>query len=387
MSDVGHGRIQFDAPGAAISLLRWDGRASSTELVWSALTSTFAAERAGVLRDHVKLFVDGERILDSTSWPTDSEDVTTWRSSVSGDEADHAVFAFARGVQRCKPELMRVISELVGDHVNVVGLPRGHLEAEVFYGAYRNTPGGIHREGCTNMHLVLEGRKSMHFWRGTEWIPPGSPVRADVDPEERNPEEYLPDLSVSEVEKRGSVITAGPGEGYFWRSGIWHVGVTHEPSLALNIASYTKTLDEVATPFLPWASRVEGAVPRPWLTDYARHCEVPLDIERLMARLSGYGMRASPESSSPTHVPKCVRRISRAPLVWASQQSTSGVGVDARRRPRRGCLGPLVPSSRDEADAGMAGRSEICGHGHARFPRAPVLAARLCTSQILEEIP
>ena len=34
------------------------------------------------------------------------------------------------------------------------------MDAEIFYGDYRCTPGGIHREACSNTHFVLAGVKT-----------------------------------------------------------------------------------------------------------------------------------------------------------------------------------------------------------------------------------
>lgn len=275
--------------------------------------------------------------------------------------------------------LFRTVVELLAPHLWRLGLPPGHVEVEVFHGAYRNTPGGIHREGCTNLHLVLAGRKSMHFWRGTEWVLTGTAVREDVEPESELPEEYLPDLDRRSVAEHGHALTATTGGGFFWRSGIWHVGETHEPSVALNIASYTRTLD-VGAKLLPlWGDRLHGEVPADWLADYREHVRSAGDDAALLARLTALGMRPAPPDgpgSVPRSVPRSVRRESTAPVLW----SPAGPG-----RLTVAALGHAAdftdgPVTRDWLEAALTNRPaphdvpQECGR----------LAQWLCAQRILE---
>lgn len=312
------GELTFDNRGHPISGLTWSHSVLTPDRVWGALARAYTAEAAGWQFDHVKLLVNGELINDPRKWPSkDTIDTcpSCWRARQTDIADEDDVFLYARGVQRYDPNLFRAIIELLEPHIADLGLSRAHVEAEVFYGAYKNTPGGIHREGCTNLHLVLSGRKRMHFWQGTEWIPEGTPVRKDADPEEGVPEEYLPGLQRSSVRRDGHSLEAIAGKGFFWRSGIWHIGEVRAPAMALNIASYTRTLDVKGGALFPWGDRLHGEVPVNWLSDYRAYVSFQGSDAALLGRLTALGMR-------PTHLtgardsPRQVRCVSNAPVVW-----------------------------------------------------------------------
>ncbi|MFJ5726880.1 hypothetical protein [Streptomyces paradoxus] len=374
------GRIDFADTGGVTSALNWTARGLTPERAWRALCRTYASEAAGHQHDYVKLLVNGEFVRDHESWPTretDTEGFSAWLERQQSISARDDVFVFARTVQEHDRDLFRTLVELVAPHLHALGLAPGHVEAEVFYGAYRNTPGGIHREGCTNLHLVLGGRKSMHFWRGTDWIPAGTALREDIEPEAGHPEEYLPELGLAEALPHGHSLTATGGGGYFWRSGIWHVGETHEPSIALNIASYTKTLDVEAKLLTPWAERVHGDVPPEWLRQYREHTSFTGDDAALLARLTALGMRpapAGPGGGSPSKV----RMVSTAPVVW-SARPTGGLTVATLGH---SAVFADTPSLRAWLDRALASPGAV-----GAVPEdCRGLARWLCAQQILEPL-
>ncbi|WP_030394678.1 hypothetical protein [Kitasatospora purpeofusca] len=375
------GSVAFADPGGVTSALSWSAPELTAGLAWSALTRTFAAEAAGLLGDQVKLHVNGEPVVDHDPWPTtdaDADGPAAWLDRQHAFGPDDDRFVYARAVQEHDRTLFRTVVELLAPHLWRLGLPPGHVEVEVFHGAYRNTPGGIHREGCTNLHLVLAGRKSMHFWRGTDWVPAGTAIREDVEPESELPEEYLPDLDRRSVAEHGHALTATTGGGFFWRSGIWHVGETHEPSVALNIASYTRTLD-VGAKLLPlWGDRLHGEVPADWLADYREHVRSTGDDAAVLARLTALGMRPAPPDA-PGSVPRSVRRESTAPVLW-SPAGPGRLTVAALGHAAEFADGPVA---RDWLEAALTDRPaarevpQECGR----------LAQWLCAQRILEPIP
>ncbi|MGY0466034.1 hypothetical protein ACW14Y_38115 [Kitasatospora sp. cg17-2] len=379
------GTVAFADPGGVTSALSWSAPELTAGLAWSALTRTFAAEAAGLRSDQVKLHVNGEPVVDHESWPTTEADAAgpaAWldRRHTFGPDDDR--FVYARAVQEQDRTLFRAVVELLAPHLWRLGLPPGHVEVEVFHGAYRNTPGGIHREGCTNLHLVLAGRKSMHFWRGTDWVPAGTALREDVEPESELPEEYLPELDRRSVAEHGHALTATTGGGFFWRSGIWHVGETHEPSVALNIASYTRTLD-VGAELLPlWGDRLHGEVPGDWLADYREHVRSAGDDAALLARLTALGMRPAPPDApgtAPPSGPRHVRRESSAPVLW-SPAGPGRLTVAALGRTADFADGD-VP--RDWLEAVLTDRPTP----HEVPQECERLARWLCAQRILEPVP
>ncbi|MDH6223822.1 hypothetical protein [Streptomyces sp. MJP52] len=372
------GTVAFGDPGDTTSALAWSAPELTADRAWAALARTYAAEAAGRQRDYVKLLVNGELIRDPQCWPTtgaDSASPASWLARQEKFGGDDDLFVYARTVQEHDRELFRVIVELLAPHAPRLGLPPGHVEAEVFYGAYRNTPGGIHREGCTNLHLVLAGRKSMHFWQGTDWVPEGTELREDVEPEDEVPEEYLPSLDRRSVLEHGHFLTATAGSGFFWRSGIWHVGETHEPSVALNIASYTRTLDVEAELLVPWQDRLHGEVPAPWLAGYRAHVSFTGSDAALLARLTALGMRPAPPDAPPA-VPRSVRRVSTAPVVW-SPAGPGRLTVAALGHAADFADGPVPRGWLEAALSNGAAANDVpqeCGQ----------LAQWLCAQQILE---
>lgn len=336
---------------ASTSALWWDPtdpdlvNALSPETAWRALTRTFGEEANNRLSDHVKLIANGSLVTDQTHWPTPSTGGALpdgWDAAGQVAGSHDRLFVYARAVQAQDRLLFSRLTQLLMPVFAAIGVPRGHVEAEVFYGRYRDTPGGIHREGCTNFHLVLQGRKSMFFWTGEQWLPDGTTIEATAEPEQGNLEQYLPDLHADDVADRGHVLTATVGHGFFWRSGVWHVGRTHEPGLALNLATYTRTLDERAGMLPIWTTPgqgVNGRIPAEWFSRYRAHVghDAPTADRDLLAHLSALHMRPAPTSVSELgeEPPRAIRRILDAPLVWLDQPD--GVHVAT--------LGAILPQS------------------------------------------
>jgi hypothetical protein len=322
--------VSLADPTGETSAVTWSVPALTPARAWRALSRTFAAEAAGRQSDYVKMMVDGALIFDRESWPTagsDSDDLTAWLGRVADITSNGDLFVFARSVQQHDRVLFKALVEMMAPDAWRSGLAPGHVEAEVFYGAYRSTPGGIHREDCTNLHLVLSGRKSMHFWVGRDWIPSGSALRNDVEPEAGTPEEYLPELDFRSVMLSGHFVTAIGGQGFFWRSGVWHVGETHEPSIALNIASYTNTLDPDARLLKPWNKEMRGEIPRSWLSDYRVHSAFTGDDAALLARLTALGMRPARASRTALDDIAGVTLASTAPVIWCGDGDKLTVGA------------------------------------------------------------
>jgi hypothetical protein len=103
------------------------------------------------------------------------------------------------------------------------------LEAELFFGWYRQTPGGIHSESCGNFHFVLFGSKTIYLW------PPGTFDSDSFHKGTRDDEVYLTNLRKL---PRGSSIGASRGEAIIWLPRHWHVGHSPLASASINIALY-----------------------------------------------------------------------------------------------------------------------------------------------------
>ncbi|MGW2559419.1 hypothetical protein ACWCXB_09270 [Streptomyces sp. NPDC001514] len=300
----------------------WDLAELDQNLVWQAGLAAARVRASGEFTDALKLLVNGSFVADPAAWPGGTGATETpWEwldrtvRSVEG-EAD-AVLYYARGLQEYHRGLFEVLVGGLAPLLTAVGLPRGYIESELFLGRYSATPGGIHREGCTNLHMVLQGKKVMHLWNTSDWIPEGTDVRADTDPLGNVEEEYLPDLAVADVEHlTTTTLRPGAGQAMFWRSGIWHVGDTPEPSLSFNVAMYTGSFNNPR----PWTDvpvGTDGQLRRAWLAEYREFAGLAETDAEALALVSAIGMRGiAPQDPEPQHTPAAIRRRTPAPLLW-----------------------------------------------------------------------
>ncbi len=299
---------------ASVTAVRWHAPELTVRRVREVLDRAFAAESAGRTAGHTKLLVSGDLV-----------DPADGRARLGKPERGD-VFAWARAVQIHDRTLFRALVVALEPWFAERGLPEGRVEAEIFFGRYRGTPGGVHREACSNLHLVLEGEKHMHFWTGDDWPPASTVVREDQDPESGAQEQYLPDLDPREHYDRAERLTAVPGEGFAWQAGTWHVGRSDsKPSLALNIAAYGRGPARRGAVLSSWAERFAGEVPGEWLEEYRRHVGSKGGAGDLLAVLSGIGMRAPEAPRGWNSPPRAVSPV--VPVLWHRDHRTLWVAA------------------------------------------------------------
>ncbi|MEU6213690.1 hypothetical protein ABZ891_27820 [Streptomyces sp. NPDC047023] len=334
----------------------WDLAELDQDLVWQAGLAAARARASGEFTDALKLLVDGSFVPDPAAWPGGAgaaESPWQWldRTVRSVEGEAEAVLYYARGLQEYHRGLFEVLVGGLAPLLTTVGLPRGYIESELFLGRYSATPGGIHREGCTNLHMVLQGKKVMHLWNTSDWIPRGTDVRADTDPLGNVEEEYLPDLAVADVEHlTTTTLRPGAGQAMFWRSGIWHVGDTPEPSLSFNVAMYTGSFNNPR----PWTEvpvGPDGHLGREWLAEYRAFAGLAEDDAAALALVSAIGMRGiAPQDPEPGLHPAAIRRRTPAPLLWTPGDDGSLLVAT------HGAVRSFPPGTRDWV-ADLAGRS------------------------------
>jgi len=286
---------------AGVSVLAAELADLDRNRLWEVLRRRSGIPGAG------KLFLDGKPVGHRTFWTRADADHTPLH-------AKPRYFAWARDVQAHDRAMFEWLVRMLAAAAPWMGLPGASREAELFYGDYGHTPGGIHREACSNLHLVVTGKKSMSFW-SPSWPPPDTRVRRSVAEGTATAEEYLPDLNPTRVTGQALTVTAGPGGGFSWNAGVWHVGSTAGPALALNIASYHRSLNDVQVmPFWdaePWGPGLATVVPEAWMRSYVRFAAVP-GVAIALARVSSLGLRAAPaRRSQPRAV--AVRRTHPVP--------------------------------------------------------------------------
>lgn len=290
---------------SSVAGVRWHLPELTGERVRRALDRAFAADAGGLAASRTKLFAHGDPV----------DPAKEWFGERQAQEAGHGLFAWAGAAQTHDRTLFRALVTGLEPWFAAKGLPQGRVEAEVFLGWYGGTPGGIHREACSNLHLVLEGEKCMDFWTGDDWPPAGAVLREDRDSESGAQEQYLPGLDPREHRDRAESLTASPGQGFAWQAGTWHVGRSEGgSSLALNVAAYGWGPARQGPVLRPWAGRFSGEVPGDWLEDYRRHLAWGGGAGDLLATLSGLGMRPPEPASARGRPPGAVRL--EAPVLW-----------------------------------------------------------------------
>lgn len=271
------------------SMLTWRVPGLRRDRIWRLLRVASADPETG------KLFVQGKAVGADPFWSRGSA-----RFGALALAAPY--FAWARDVQSRDRGLFETLVEALAPRSARSGLNAGPTEAEVFFGDYRCTPGGIHREACSNLHLVLAGEKTMHFWPEVWSPPPGAARRATRAEGTATAEEYLPGLDPADVLSHAVSMTGSAGDGFAWTAGTWHAASTRGPALALNIASYHAHLgDNRLMPLYgdePGGAVMVHQIPADWLDDYRRFTGTPTP-EAALSRLSSLAMRPAPAGARP----------------------------------------------------------------------------------------
>lgn len=311
------GSIVIGPRGAGHAAVSWQSDGLDVAAAWRALRAAFQAEAemaptqsAG---ESAKLFHQGRAVTEPHRWPHRADAAAepwTWATQF----ADESYFVWARAIQTYDRPLFEAIVEAAATAFGRRGLHTGPVEAEVFLGDYGFTPGGIHRESCANLHLVVHGAKNMYYWPANGWPPAGTPRRVDVASGTGTREEYLADLDPATVLHAADSQTACAGRGFAWDAGTWHVGETRGPALAVNIAAYQRGL-RPEQPFPLWGDHVDGEVPAGWLAGYQDHLGQPGAPADLLARVSALGLRPAPPTRRPRRGRRARWRLA-VPVLW-----------------------------------------------------------------------
>jgi hypothetical protein len=360
-------------PRAACSAVRWNIPSLTTAAAWQAVLAT--ADGDGDGDQSIKVFQGGRpaplHILRADPGPPKGPGPTGVERFLA---LPGPTFSYARDVQAWHRPLFETMVEALTPLMSSAGLGSGPVEVEVFAGDYRRTPGGVHREACSNLHLVLAGTKTMHLWTGDAWMPAGTLRRGDVAAGSGTREEYLPTLDPAVAVAAGRSLKGSPGQGFTWVAGTWHVAETHGPSVALNIATYQRGLG--AEPSLPiWGDHLDGAVPPSFLDRYRRHISAKaMTPAALLGRLSALGMRPAAVHRRVVQA-RTVRRKLAVPILWA--RSTHGELVVATL----GAVLLMPPKTPVDWLAGRWGPSELTSPDGATK-----LAGWLCQQGALETV-
>ncbi|QRK08649.1 hypothetical protein JQX13_00180 [Archangium violaceum] len=116
---------------------------------------------------------------------------------------------------------------------DAVGVPLGNNESCVFFGNYRYTPFGIHKDNSHAFNLVVEGKKTYSLWP-FEMLASREEVPKDPSLIHRPYSLFMKDKAEEkEVLSRATFIEASAGDVAYWPVSFWHRA---EPTQGLNIS-------------------------------------------------------------------------------------------------------------------------------------------------------
>lgn len=153
-------------------------------------------------------------------------------------------------------------SFLSGFH-EAVGVPLGGAESAVFFGNYRYTPFGIHKDDLHVFYFVVEGKKSINLWPF-----PALAQREEVpkDPGTIHRESLIQlrdKADEQQVLSHARLLEGRAGDLMYWPASYWHRA---EPSEGLAVSA------SLGVAFRP--PDIGGMSPIEW-PDRMRHTELP----------------------------------------------------------------------------------------------------------------
>jgi hypothetical protein len=175
----------------------------------------------------------GEIQVEELAFPRSSDDsFKGYQSRVSHDYNSLTTLLYVRNASPLSRHLRDKVEKVLAP-IWISGRRWNRLEIEVYVGRYSWTAIGIHRERCANIHHVVSGNKEMLSWppRALEANPLRSDVALGGSSEEAASAGLLirPDCTKT-VARRGQAI--------YIPSKHWHVGVSDNFSVAVNLALY-----------------------------------------------------------------------------------------------------------------------------------------------------
>ena len=248
-------------------------------------------------------------------------------------QGNQSLTLYAMGVNQWHPAL---VAELCSDYGAAIwdqGLTDGKSRCDIFAGRYRSTPGGIHREPCRNLHLVVHGRKYFYFWDHEALQRSGAYERVVTYPTETGDEQYLEAISSHDIVNSALEIRATAGCYLHWPNWVWHIAETPDPCLSVNIASYGSS-STGAVRALPIVRGDDGEVPAEWVAEYREFNPEfrTSDADAIMSAVSAGGLtcpRLGADEDARDVIRGCgaASRATSAPAVWVHHGDRIVVGL------------------------------------------------------------
>jgi hypothetical protein len=151
--------------------------------------------------------------------------------------------------------LWREITRLLFDLFARFGIPLGGMSATGFFGNYRRSLGGVHKDGGHVVTVVVHGKKRMLLWPYDELRHHAGEEIADGELKS-----YSLEVPLSDVRATAIVIDAAPGDVMYWPPSYWHCAESDgEPTATITFGSYPSSVARPAGPFEMAARAAERA--------------------------------------------------------------------------------------------------------------------------------
>ena len=117
--------------------------------------------------------------------------------------------------------------------IEKIGLPAGALDTDCFFGDYRETAAGLHKDNAAVFSYVVHGQKTMLVWP-YEYF-----AHATDDPDSIRQKVRLSEIDFRQHLDAATALVGNPGDVLYWPSTYWHVSVGEgDPQMTFNISLY-----------------------------------------------------------------------------------------------------------------------------------------------------
>lgn len=241
---------------------------------------------------------------------------------------------YIKDIHKASPRLVVQLACFYGYELLDEGIGIGHVKADAFVGEYRATQGGIHREQCSNRHLVLGGRKIFYAWDSR--LDPYVEGHIREVSTSGGVENYLTVHGLDELKDLAILADVGRRNYVHIPAWVWHIAEAPVPCASVNIASYGARDSKIRVA-RSGEGEVGASVVRALVeTLGARDCGGPRPA---LAVASAGGLKTSKiQIAKVGHVAGggTLRKLARPPVLWTAldDELVVAIGGQATVLPR-----------------------------------------------------
>ena len=137
------------------------------------------------------------------------------------------------GLGRFDAQTMLSTRQAIWPLLQRIGLPSGALDTDCFFGDYKETAAGLHKDNAAVISYVVHGTKTMLVWP-FDYFADKTEVQDAIRQKVR-----LGHVDFRPYMKDATELVAGPGDVMYWPSTYWHVSVGEgTPQMTFNISLY-----------------------------------------------------------------------------------------------------------------------------------------------------